>query len=59
MAVDVVVTIWFWLEGEWVRIEDVLDDPPIVWEYGISDAGPLDLVASTGFLTFTLDNGTR
>ena len=56
---SVEVKIYFLLDGAWVEIEDVLDEPPVVWEYGISEAGPLDLLASTGFLTFTLDNGSR
>jgi hypothetical protein len=37
--------------------QDVLDSQGIRLEYGITGAGPLDLVASTGQLSFTLNNG--
>ena len=50
------VKIYFWIDGEWVEADDVLQHPAPEWEYGIDAAGPTDLLASTGFLTFTLDN---
>lgn len=40
----------------WTTNEDVLQDPPMVWEYGISGIGITDLVADTGILSFYLDN---
>jgi hypothetical protein len=50
------VKIYFYIDGEWEEIEDVMQDPSPTWEYGIRGVGPFDRVATTGFLTFTLDN---
>lgn len=41
----------------WADISaDVLQDPPIHCEYGITGSGPMDRVADTGTLTFALKN---
>ena len=50
------VKIYFWIDDEWVEIDAVNSHPAPEWEYGIDAAGPTDLLASTGYLTFTLDN---
>lgn len=44
---------WTDLTADWKR------DPATTVDYGITGAGPLDLVASTGTMSFTLDNGPR
>lgn len=44
--------------GVWTNLwPDVLASPPPRFSYGISGSGPLDLVARTGNLTFSLKNG--
>ena len=40
----------------WTECPDVLVDPGPEWEYGLPGNDPMDLVATTGILTFTLDN---
>lgn len=40
----------------WVLCPDALMDPGPRWEYGLPGNGVMDLVASTGILTLTLDN---
>jgi len=42
----------------WTECEDVLQDPPLEWEFGTGN-DPLDLVANTGRLIFSLDNSIR
>ena len=44
------------LGSGWVRNYDVAQKPPPTWEYGLLGYGPNDIVASTGFATFYLDN---
>lgn len=53
------VKIYFYITGSssWLLIEDVMAEPNPTWEYGLVGVGPSDLLASTGILTFTLDNG--
>lgn len=47
------------INGFWTDLtRDVLIEPGVRIEYGISGAGPLDLVASSGRLTFSLNNST-
>jgi len=41
---------------EWVECPDVLQSPGPRWEYGLPGNDVMDLVGSTGILTFTLDN---
>ncbi len=46
----------FYFSSSYTENFDVLVNPPTVWETGFPQAGPLDLVADTGILTFYLDN---
>lgn len=48
--------VYFDLGAGWVKNNDVLQMPPLTWEYGIRGDGPTDLLASTGIATFHLDN---
>lgn len=43
----------------WTECEDVLLDQPVEWEYGFAQGSPLDLLASTGRLSFLLDNSDQ
>lgn len=45
--------------GAWTSIKnDVVSSRGIGWNYGIQGGGPLDRIASTGQLVFSLDNST-
>lgn len=48
--------LYFKPAANWVLCPDVLQSPPLTWEYGIIGDGPVDLLASTGFLSAYLDN---
>ena len=60
------VAVTFTVEAEldgagegWTDItRDVRISKPVRWSYGITGSGPLDRVASTGTLTFALDNSS-
>ena len=47
----------FYHTAAWHVCGDVLQDPGPNWEFGLSGGRLDDLVADTGILTFTLDNG--
>ncbi|MCX6069456.1 MAG: hypothetical protein NTU91_01150 [Chloroflexi bacterium] len=51
-------SVYFYHGGAWVLCSDVLQDPAPSWGFGLPGNGPMDLVADTGILTFTLDNTT-
>lgn len=48
--------IQFYHTAAWNTCDDVLQDPPPTWEYGLPGSGVMDLVADTGMLSFSVDN---
>lgn len=48
--------IQFYHTAAWNTCEDVLQDPPPTWEYGLPGSGVMDRVADTGMLSFSVDN---
>ncbi len=61
MSVYATAVLQLYLSGAWVDVfasTDVRGQVPIVCEYGIQGSTPADRIASTGRLTFALDNST-
>jgi len=54
--IEIETSIWFYYTADWHECADWLPSPVPAWEYGLPGGDPMDIVATTGMLSFALDN---